>query len=103
MILGWLNYTDLLCKGKETKRKAPIGAFIFRLAGVAGLGPAHLGVKDPCLSAWLHPKSNSFLLIYFPRARKNGSEPPLQSIWALFFADFENFFDQIANLPPIKW
>ena len=26
------------------------------MAGMAGFGPAHEGVKVPCLSTWLHPK-----------------------------------------------
>ena len=25
------------------------------MAGVAGFGPANAGVKDPCLTPWLHP------------------------------------------------
>ena len=57
MILGWLNYTDLLCKGKETKQKAPIGAFIFQLAGVAG--------SD--LSMWV-PETHALALGYTLRA-----------------------------------
>ena len=32
----------------------------FLLAGVAGIGPAHVGFRDPCLTTWLHPKAKTF-------------------------------------------
>lgn len=36
------------------------------MAGVAGFEPTNAGVKDPCLTPWLHPSDNKV----FVRVRK---------------------------------
>ena len=38
------------------------------MAGVAGIEPAHQGVKVPCLTAWLHPNKRV--------VGEDGFEPP---------------------------
>ncbi len=32
------------------------------MAGVAGFEPTNAGVKDPCLTPWLHPSDTYFLI-----------------------------------------
>lgn len=45
----------LTAKGMESPK---------RLAGVGGFEPPNAGSKDPCLTAWRHPKHPSFQLSF---------------------------------------
>ena len=45
-----------------------------RFTGVAGFEPTHEGVKVPCLTAWLYPKTTKTILSYICHSVNTFSE-----------------------------
>ena len=62
-------------KRVDRRRKKTIAStmdfFGFKLAGVAGIGPAYVGFRDPCLTTWLHPKARFILHVFMLDTRGN--------------------------------
>lgn len=68
----------------------------FLLAGVAGIGPAHVGFRDPCLTTWLHPKTHG---IFYAKGRLLQDFFILVSVSHLFFSLFPHFKHRFC--PPL--
>ena len=59
-------------ESKKAEKSLEISAFLvfsclhlnqtLIMAGVAGFGPTHAGVKVPCLTAWLHPITHMLIV-----------------------------------------
>ncbi len=78
----WLGWQESNLRMSESKSDAlPLGYTpLFdcgNLAGVVGFEPTNAGVRDPCLTAWLHP--NGYNVYWGERWGSNPRPPEPQS------------------------